>query len=562
MTKKLSFYVWCLLLFGAFISCSEGKTEQKTGPNFIFFITDDMYPYMFNNLLDTNAIRNLTPTLDTLIAEGVWLKNMKVISPVCTPSRYNCLTGNYASRASNEAMLNTRLINGGQTVIQWNSLITPGEEKTMGHYFQEIGYRTGFVGKNHIIESIASDTVRPNLDADPRNPEIKKGLVFRDSILKEHVKNSGFDYADGLYHNNPDWLGIRELAVHNMDWVTEKALDFLNENPDNPFMLYMATTLQHGPIRGDRAWKADRRVTPIGILEKSPEVLPSVKGPISNVYDSIIASDPGREASIRNFISINRRIVKDSMRGQQKENLLWMDDALGALLQKLDTIGQLDNTIIVFFNDHGQNQKGTLYEGGINAEAFIWKKGGFKVGNVLETPVTNVDFLPTLLSLAGKTDVEDHFDGSSFKEALEGDKYRGKPYSYHELGYTRAIVKDGFKYYTVRYPEWATNLDYEGRKKLLEEYNAYKAKHGRPIMTTDPNAPFGQLVMVPGGESAEQPSYHSMPHFHDPDQLYDLTNDPGETRNLINDPAYAKKIEELRSYLQKELSTLPGNYPL
>ena len=51
---------------------------------------------------------------------------------------------------------------------------------------------------------------------------------------------------------------------------------------------------------------------------------------------------------------------------------LWMDDALGALLQKLEDIGEIDNTIIVFFNDHGQKSKGTLYQGGIHSQAMCY----------------------------------------------------------------------------------------------------------------------------------------------------------------------------------------------
>ncbi len=92
-------------------------TAQK--PNIIFFIADDMYPWMFNNLLkeDSKKKKNLTPNIDRLAKEGVWLDNMKVVSPVCTPSRYNSLTGNYASRATNESFLNFTKKNDGQTVF-------------------------------------------------------------------------------------------------------------------------------------------------------------------------------------------------------------------------------------------------------------------------------------------------------------------------------------------------------------------------------------------------------------------------------------------------------------
>ena len=157
----------------------------KKKPNIIFFIADDMYPSMFNNLSDSTAIEgnpiNLTPALDRLAREGVWLNNMKVVSPVCTPSRYNCLTGNYASRAINNGFVNNTKKNEGQPLIQWNSFIVPKKQKTMGTYFQELGYKTGFVGKNHVIESISQmgENSKPNLYADPKDPKVKEGLEYR-----------------------------------------------------------------------------------------------------------------------------------------------------------------------------------------------------------------------------------------------------------------------------------------------------------------------------------------------------------------------------------------------
>ena len=99
--------------------------------------------------------------------------------------------------------------------------------------------------------------------------------------------------------------------------------------------------------------------------------------------------------------SLQERIKAAGYEGTNRENILWLDDAVAALFKKLEQEGVLENTIVVFFNDHGQDFKGTLYEGGVNSQAFIWKKGGFKVGHKMTNPVSNVDFLPTLLDLAG-----------------------------------------------------------------------------------------------------------------------------------------------------------------
>ena len=545
-------------------------TAQAKKPNIIFFIADDMYPWMFNNTPEGRTKdgkpKNLTPALDRLAAEGVWLDGMKVVSPVCTPSRYNCLTGNYASRAINESFKWFTQKNDGQTVIQWNSYIVPGKNKTMGNYFQNLGYKTGFVGKNHVVESnkqVGDGGEKPELDADPTDPKVKAGLTYRYKELQKDIKKSGFDYAERLYHNNPNWLGVRALAHQNMDWIAEGGVEFIKKYEDEPFMLYLATTLPHGPLDPKHSWLSDRRITPKGIIDKAPSVFPQSESTLTTEEQAQVAQDPGLEPSIRMIKSLKERIKAAGLTGKNKENVLWLDDAVSALFKQLEASGQLDNTIFVFFNDHGQDSKGTLYEGGVNSQAFVWKKGGFKVGNTLKTPVSNVDFLPTLLDLAGDTKDLNNFDGYSFKAALEGKDYKGRSSMYHELGYERAITKGNFKYYAVRYPKWAYKMTPQQRKDTLAGYTKFRESFGEHAISDDPTAPFGQLEMVPGGGGAENAAYLSMPNFTDPDQFYDLKNDPKEIHNLINDPKYADKIKELKAELKtKYLDKLPGKFDL
>jgi arylsulfatase A-like enzyme len=538
----LCFFVQCS---GVKHSKTESSASKSKKPNIIFFIADDMYPWMFNNLKEgqnqDGSPANLTPNMDKLAAEGVWLENIRVVSPVCTPSRYNCLTGTYASRAQNKQFTDFTSQNDGQTVIQWNSFIVPGQ-KTMGSYFKELGYITGFVGKNHVIEShkqVGESGVTFDLMADPRQPKIKAELEYRHKELQKDVKKCGFDYADRLYHNNPNWLGNRALAYQNMDWIAEGGLQFMENNKDKPFLLYIASTIPHGPIDPEHSWMADRKITAKGILDNAPAVLP--QPPVE---------------------SIKKRIKDAGLEDKKRENLLWLDDALGAIFNRLEKDGNLDNTIIVFFNDQGQFMKGSLYEGGLNTEAFIWKKGGFKVGKVLTDDVMNVDFLPTLLELAGDTKNVDKFDGKSFKKALDGLNIPARTSTYHELGYARAVIKDGFKYYAVRYPQWAMDFTPDQRKDTLAKYTKFRESFGEKGVSTDHMAPYGHLEMVPGGGDAEHNAYVNQPNYTSPDQLYDLKNDPKELRNLIDDPKYNQKLKELKAELQGYLNALPGKFDL
>ena len=93
----------------------------------------------------------------------------------------------------------------------------------------------------------------------------------------------------------------------------------------------------------------------MGYLDEAPNVLPA-----------------------RNTLS--ERLKEAGITERGKENVLWLDDAVGALLDKLEEHGILDNTIIFFFNDQGQHAKGTLYQGGLLNPSIIWKSGGFECG--------------------------------------------------------------------------------------------------------------------------------------------------------------------------------------
>jgi len=177
--------------------------------------------------------------------------------------------------------------------------------------------------------------------------------------------------------------------------------------------------------------------------------------------------------------------------------------------------------------------------------------------------LSNVDFLPTLLDLAGDKKDLGNFDGYTFKNALEKKKYTPRSSMYHELGYQRAITKGDYKYYAIRYPEWAYKMTLEQRKDTLAKYTKFRESFGEHAISTDPTAPFGILEMVPGGGGAENAAYRTMPNYTDPDQFYDLKNDSTEQHNLINDPKYADKVKELKKLLKEEyLDKLPGKYPL
>jgi len=506
-------------------------------PNIIFFISDDMERVMFNCLPEGKG-KNLTPNIDQLVKEGVVLMGQHVSSAVCTPSRYSCLTGQYASRsACNEFVSDTRKMEGA-TVVQWNSYI-PNGSKTIGSLLQQQGYRTGFVGKNHAIE--APGWKKLALNADPADPQVKQELLKNARIIEENIKRTGFDFVGANYQDNPHYLGPEKLRSQNLDWVTAKGLEFMDQKSDQPFFLYFATTVPHGPSDAEHSWNGDRRITSEGYLDKAPDVLPTKE----TIAQRLIAAGLAKPGNVSN----------------EKANTVWIDDAVGALVKKLKETGKYDNTIIVFFNDNGMFAKGSVYEGGVSCPSIIWKKGGFKCGNTNNELITNIDFAPTLLELAGgNPDAIKSFDGISFLPILNGEKKKIHESLYFEMGFSRGVLKDSMKYIALRYPEFANNWTWDERRDVLDHWNKSRIENKMTYHFTDPAMPFSHVMLIPGGGDAEFPSTLRYKHYYEPNQLYDLRTDPQEQNNLYGKPEYTAKQEELKTELLKYLNNLPGNF--
>jgi arylsulfatase A-like enzyme len=517
-------------------------------PNILFFITDDQYKDMMNFLPQgkdaAGRDRNLTPATDRLAAEAMIMDRMYVTSPVCTPSRYGCLTGQYPSRARSRSFLQSTAANDGQTVVEWNTFITPDQPNTLPRLLNKAGYFTGIVGKNHVIQ--ATDTVKPQWTDDPRDPAVKAILQSNREIVASACRAAGFDYAASIYDDNPAFINIEALFAHNQDWITRGALDFIDAAQGRPFFLWLASTLPHGPQESKRSWKADPLITADGFLEKPLQV----QAPRRSIEERLKA------AGLKSSPIIGAGGIRT-----QPENTLWLDDSLDAVLKKLADTGELENTIIVYFNDHGQLAKGTVYEGGVHTESFLWRQGGWPGGHRTDALIENVDFAPTLLDLAGIPFDPALFDGRSFAPVLLGTASEPVRKSlYFELGYVRGVLKDGWKYIALRYPESVRNMSSAERQKRLDRFNAQQRKTGRPVYTEDPSQPFSHISLVPGGGDAEHASLRKYPAFFDADQLYNLADDPTEQLNLASSPAHAAKLAEMKAELRRYLASLPGHF--
>jgi arylsulfatase A-like enzyme len=219
------------------------------------------------------------------------------------------------------------------------------------------------------------------------------------------------------------------------------------------------------------------------------------------------------------------------------------------LLSRLERIGALDTTMIVFLNDNGQDGKGTIYESGTLCPGLIWRKGGFPCGPRLASLVTNLDIAPTILDFAGVAAIDAGFDGASLRPLLEGRATSVRDHAYFEIGFARGIVHDGFKYIATRIPASAPDhLDFRR--------NGAGGRGGGRGGGRDPDGRYGHLA----GGPMEQIARRQHPAYDAPDQLYQLATDPDERNNLVGKARHAERLAHLKDLLRQELARLPGEF--
>lgn len=502
-----------ILLLAAGWTClmTAYAVSAKERPNVLFIITDDQQRREFNFLPEGQGkSKNLSPNIDRLAAEGVVFLNQYVSSPVCTPSRYSVLTGTYASRSTSfgRAALREQQVN-----ITWNTHIhrqTPNLARTL----QAAGYYTGAVGKNHVIKERGGGRQEGLADdADPQDPKVADYYAKKQRKQVEAMHACGFDFAASLYAGNLPGHTCKTLEFHNMDWITSGALGFLDrwQQTDKPFFLYMATTLNHGPGPANRKYTGNPLATPAGLLDKPLDVQPSRESIPQRVREAGLDVD-GPACDI-----------------------LWMDDGIGAVLRRLEKLGALDNTIVFYFNDHGvEDGKGSLYEGGTKSVSFVWSPRYVQGRRRSTVHVSNIDFAPTIMELCGVPQCDRHtVDGKSFVSVLRGGEEEIHDYLFFELGATRAVMQDGWKYLAFRLPE---------------------------LLPKHPPQPYTHLADRPGGRGSEGPAMEFYPNYYDRDQLYNILDDPLERKNLYDDSRQRERVREMRSLLRVSVSKVPGTF--
>lgn len=375
------------ILFVVVVSFQTFSKENK--PNIVFILADDLgwadLPCYGNSF-------NEAPNLEKLAEAGILFANAYAACPVCSPTRASIHSGQYPARVGVIDFITGHWRPFEEVVVPKNrTQYLPFEIITIAESLQKAGYKTGYFGKWHL--GSGEDFMPGNQGYD-----------------KSHVYGGG-----GFY--SPKFIPAIEPVPEGRlsEILTDLSVDFIEENRDNPFFLFLAHYDVHVQLDADK-----------DLIEKylNKERIDNYPG--NAVYAAMIEH---------------------------------IDRSVGRVVNKLESLGLDENTIVIFYSDNGglisrfdqipllaegsfnvykdsplkyiassnaplRAEKGTVFEGGIREPLIVKWPGKINAGKVNNAVVTSVDFYPTLLEIAGAEKPKNQIlDGKSILPELLENSY-------------------------------------------------------------------------------------------------------------------------------------------
>ncbi|HRE82317.1 MAG TPA: sulfatase-like hydrolase/transferase, partial [Opitutaceae bacterium] len=413
-----------LILVGLLVTelCAAATPRR---PNVIFILTDDQGAWA---LRGQGATELKTPHLDRLMQEGTSFPNAFVATPVCSPSRMTYLTGKMPSSHG----LQFHLSDSG----------APKSSRLEGQgSFTEIlaknGYVVGLSGKWHL-----------------------------GGDLQPHAGFSYWRVLHGVRYRDPLVVisGERqEVPGFKTDLEANYAIEFIEQNRDRPFFLYWAANAPHRDY--DYQPAEDREPY---LQSRFPSFPREPMHPWQNPNPQL-AGDHGNQESMISYAAL----------------VTGLDRNVGRLLQRLEELKLLENTVIVFSSDNGYNTghhgvwgKGSgtvpfnLYEESVRVPLIWWHPGRIPATARVQAHVSNYDLFPTLLDYLELSAPEDPKRvGHSYAPFLRGSTIDWSDTVYFEYAYMRGIRTASMKY-IERTSDWLSEL-YDLDQDPQERHNLW-----------------------------------------------------------------------------------------
>ena len=390
-----------LLLFFLLASLSARS------PNFIIIFCDDL-GYGDLGSFGNPAIR--TPHLDRMAREGQKWTQFYSADPVCTPSRAGLLTGRYPVRNG---------MTSGERVVLFpdSSGGLPQDEVTIAEILKQKDYATTAIGKWHLGHLPKHLPMTQGFDSYwgiPYSNDMD-GVTGRPNY-RQNADDPNY-YPDIKHYNVPLMDGAKIIErPADQNTITkrynERAVDFIKENKDRPFLLYLAHTMVHIPL----------------------------------------------------FVSEQFR--GKSLRGLYGDTVEEIDWGVGMILDALRDEGLEKDTVVVFSSDNGpwlafkthggsagplRAGKGTSFEGGQRVPTIFWGPGYVKPG-VVDGMGSTIDLLETFAALAGvEAPVDRKMDGYDLSQTLAGQSESPRDeFHYWNRGELHAVRSGPWKLHVIQ----------------------------------------------------------------------------------------------------------------
>lgn len=439
----------CLCLLSAVLPIIVHAQKKQ---NVIFILADDLG---WADVSCNGSVFYETPNIDKLAQKGVFFKNAYAASPVSSPARGAIMTGKYPSRTGYTGLIGQwGKPSLGKLIDADFAPNISTEEFTLAEAFQRNGYKTFHFGKWHLGETEEAMPLRQGFDINITGFEEGKWEVQRFNEKGEFVT----------------------------DVLTDKVLNVIKENKNEPFFLNLWYYAVHTPIKAKKKdidyFKDKARrlgLDTINPIEKG-ESFPAIPWFLQRKGD--------------NRSGIQRRMLQSDP--VYAAFLYCLDQNVGRVIQLLDELKLSGHTTIVFYSDNGglstsegsptcnsplRDGKGWDSEGGLRVPLIIYSPEVKNERKVCDYPVVGTDIYPTLLELCGLPLYnEQHVDGVSMLSLLKGKIVKRKPIYWHsphyfnQGGYPFSAVIDGDWKYVYRY-DLETSYLYNLKKDIGEKNN-------------------------------------------------------------------------------------------
>ena len=497
-----------------------GAQAEQRPPNIVFFLVDDLG---WSDVGCNGSTFYDTPNIDQLAAEGVRFTDGYAACHVCSPTRASILTGKYPATLNLTDWLNGRGNRPYQVLLNpEKALSLDPEETTLAEVLKEAGYATALFGKWHL--------------GGKTNPTEHGFDVHEPHSVNSNLGKRGF--------RSPKNIPGLDGGEYVTDRLAELAAQYIDENTDKPFLLYMSHFSVHDPIQGrpDLVEKYKKKLVgmpaqagPDFILEGNPD---SPTYPSRAELDALL--------KLPEYADTYKSYPNDLVKVKQKQDNVQLagmvesvDQSLGTLMAKLKEHGIEDNTIVIFMSDNGgmsvmngtphsnvpkqrlngvtsssnlplRGAKGWLYEGGIRVPLIVkWPHHG-KIGTVCDEPVISTDFFPTILEMVGVENKTKDIDGKSFTRLVRGEEMDRGPiywhfphYSNHGMQSPGGAIRDG-DYKLLEYFENGTvqlfnlvkdigeqndlsKIEVQKTKELTEKLQQWRKEVDAQMMSPNPD---------------------------------------------------------------------------